>query len=461
MYIRVDFPTGRCYAAQAHDPTWPEWPPNSSRLFAALVASGYRSGNGITPQRRAVLEWLEALPPPMIAAPPADLRQAPVTYVPPGDSVGRKGKKGQEDYEHGVHRWRQPRYFPSAIILGDPVVFYGWETDPQDDFISTLDEMAAGVTHLGTSHSMAIMTARAGTMPQSPTLLPDPNGIDFFRVPTQGRLRELDAVFERSAGVRRPVPVSERLVSYRSVRDRPEQVHVPDTPLIVLRVTGSMHGADTAAYLGRALRRAVMSVLGDGAPSAVHGHNGGGHVGWLPLPDVGHPHANGRIIGIGIFLPSDLDSKQQQEILAGVGRVREFRLPDGRVTNLISPVPGEQLPVAMARRTWTRPCNTWATVTPVVLDRPPKRPTEERIRHAISQSLVFAGYPEPQDIDVSTFSLFQGAPPAFRVPADKPRYHATVRFKAPVAGPVIAGRLRYFGVGLFRPLPSSRSTGAQ
>lgn len=380
---------------------------------------------------------------------------------PPGDSVGRKGKKGQEKYEHGVHRWRQPRHFPNAIILGDPVIYYGWETDPQNDFISALDEIAAGVTHLGTSHSMVVMTACAGTMPQSATLLPDPNGIDFFRVPTQGRLRELDTVFDRSTGVRRPVPVCERLVSYRSVGDKPEQVHVSDTPLIVLRVTGSMHGADTAAYLGRALRRAVMSVLGEGAPSAVHGHNGGRHVGWLPLPDVGHLHAKGRIIGIGIFLPSDMAPKQRQEVLAAVGRVREFRLPDGRVTTLIPPMPGEHLPVAMARSTWTRPCNTWATVTPVVLDRPPKRPTEERICHAISQSLVFAGYPEPGDIEISTFSEFQGSPPAFRVPADKPRYHATVCFKEPVAGPVIAGRLRYFGVGLFRPLPSFRSTGAQ
>ena len=461
MYIRVDFPTGRCYSAQAHDPSSPEWPPHPSRLFAALVASGYRTGNGMTPQRRAVLELLEALSPPTIAAPAADLHQAPVTYVPPGDSVGRKGKKGQEQYEHGVHRWRQPRYFPKAIILGDPVMYYGWETDLQDDSISTIDGIAAGVTHLGTSHSMVVMKAYAGMMPQPATLLPNPTGTDFFRVPTKGRLRELDAVFELSAGVRRPVPVCERLVSYRSVGDKPKQLHASDTSLIVLRVTGSMHGADTAAYLGRALRRAVMSVLGDEAPSAVHGHNGGRHIGWLPLPDVGHPHAKGRIIGTGIFFPSDMAPKQRQKVLAALGQVREFRLPDGRISTLRPPMPGERLPVAMARSTWTRPCNTWATVTPVVLDRPPKRLTEERIRHAISQSLVFAGYPKPRDIEVSTFSKFQGAPPAFRVPANKPRYHATVCFEEPVAGPVIAGRLRYFGVGLFRPLDSFRSTGGQ
>jgi len=77
------------------------------------------------------------------------------------------------------------------------------------------------------------------------------------------------------------------------------------------------------------------------------------------------------------------------------------------------------------------------------------------VSDAMSQSLVFAGYPEPEQIEISAFSRFKGAPPAFRVPAEKPRYHATIRFKEPVAGPVIAGRLRYFGVGLFRPLASS------
>ncbi|MCF8082706.1 MAG: type I-U CRISPR-associated protein Cas5/Cas6 [Deltaproteobacteria bacterium] len=99
------------------------------------------------------------------------------------------------------------------------------------------------------------------------------------------------------------------------------------------------------------------------------------------------------------------------------------------------------------------PARTWATVTPVILDRPPKKLKDERLRIAFSESIQFAGYPEPESVEISSFSLFKGAPPAFHIPARKPRYHAIIRFREKIDGPVIAGRLRYFGIGLFRPLP--------
>jgi CRISPR-associated protein Csb2 len=335
--------------------------------------------------------------------------------------------------------------------MGEPVVFYHWKEDPKDDLLSVFDEITAGVTHVGTSHSIAIIKSYPGEMTQRPTLSPDPNGKSFIRVPTPGRLKELDAVFEQTAGVRRPPSACEPLASYRS--EKPRFIRGEGVELLVFRISGTMHGADTSASIGKALRRAVMSVLGNDAPPAVHGHNGGEHVGWLPLPDVGHSYASGRIVGVGIMLPQGLDTGQRHVIMRGIARVYDLRLPDGRSARLLYPAPAQRLPVALTRKTWTQPSSSWATVTPVVLDRPPKKLTDERICNALSKSLHFAGYPEPQDVKVSKFSMFRGAPPAFRVPSAKPRYHALVRFQEPVEGPVIAGRLRYFGVGLFRPLP--------
>jgi len=52
MYLSVFFPSGRCYAAEAHDPSSPEWPPHPSRLFSAIVASAYHSGRGMTELKR-------------------------------------------------------------------------------------------------------------------------------------------------------------------------------------------------------------------------------------------------------------------------------------------------------------------------------------------------------------------------------------------------------------------------
>ncbi|MFC1579560.1 type I-U CRISPR-associated protein Csb2 [Thermodesulfobacteriota bacterium] len=459
MYIQVSFPSGRYYAAEAHNPSSPEWPPHPSRLFSALVASAYRSGTGMTVPKQTALEWLEALPPPSIAAPEVDLSSAPVCYVPPGDSTGRKGKKGQEQYEHGVFRWGQPRHFPNAIILGEPVVYYNWQEDPEEDTVAALDDISAGVSHVGTSHSMAVVNTGVGQMPVSAVISPDPNGIHYLRAATPGRLHELETVYKQNTGVRRPTPACEYLASYRSTKERTHRDYASESEFISLRILGTMHGADTAAYLGRALRRAVMSVLGDDAPPAVHGHDRGNHVAWLPLPDVGHRYASGRIVGVGIMLPQDLEPEQRQKVLSGIGRVRDLRLPDGRIAQLSPATPGERLPKTLLRKTWTRSSRAWATVTPVVLDRPPKRLTEERVRAALCESLGFAGYPEPQEVNISTFSIFRGAPPAFRVRADKPRYHATVRFAEPIRGPVIAGRLRYFGVGLFRPLLLANAAG--
>jgi CRISPR-associated protein Csb2 len=104
-------------------------------------------------------------------------------------------------------------------------------------------------------------------------------------------------------------------------------------------------------------------------------------------------------------------------------------------------------------RTWTAPSVQWSTVTPVILDRPPKRMTSEKLAAAIAESLEFAGHPRPIGVDVLGSSDFEGAPAALDVPTTVPRFHARVRFDAPVAGPVLAGRWKNFGIGVFRPLP--------
>jgi CRISPR-associated protein Csb2 len=446
MYLRIDFPSGRYYAAQAHAPSLPEWPPHPSRIFSALVASAYRSCAGITAQKRAALKWFETLSAPYIVAPNATLLESPVFYVPPGDLM---------IYEHGVHRWRQPRYYPCAVILDEPTVYYGWDSDPESSNFAALEKIAANVTHVGTSHSMVIMSAHCGMMPKKPTMLPDKVGTKFVRIPASGRLDELDTVYENQTGVRRPAATCEPLAAYKEAYVSSDSKKESQFDFIALRIANTMHGADTAAYLGKALRRSVMSVLGNRAPAAVHGHNGGAHVGWLPLPDVGHRYAKGRIVGIGVALPRKMDLTHYQQVLSGISRISDLHLPDGRTAKLFPIKLSEKTPVALKNQTWIRPSTVWSTVTPVVLDRPPKRLTEKRLARALEQSLGFAGYPKPDTIEVSAFSRFKGAPPAFRISADKPRYHATIRFNEPVTGPVIAGRLRYFGVGLFRPLRSA------
>lgn len=451
MYLRVFFPSGRYYASLSHNPSVPEWPPHPSRLFSALVAAAYTGSGGMTDGKRSALEWLEEQPSPSIAAPPSDCTEAPVSYVPPADSVGRKGKKGEERYEHGIHRWRQPRYFPNAIMLGEPLVYFQWDKDPDTKTLNALDDIASELTHVGTSHSMAVSTVHQGEMRVPATHLPHLEGSHFLRNPAPGRLKELDALYEGTAGLRRPLPTCEVTVPYELEGSASSEVMSSPFELLPLKISGTMHGADTAAYLGKSLRRAVMSVLGDKAPPSTHGHDQGTHIAWIPLPDVGHGYATGRVVGVGILFPRSIPDLDKNEVLLALRRLQQLYLPDGRKLQIDTLMPGEPSPKALWPRTWTGPSKTWATVTPVILDRPPKKLQGESLRMAISQSLVFAGYPEPEEIEVSSFSTFEGAPPAFQVPAKKPRYHAVVRFGKAIEGPIVAGRLRYFGIGLFRP----------
>jgi len=158
MYFKVSFLTGKYYAAEVHDPSSPEWPPHPSRLFSALVASAYSSKGGLTRQKKQVLEWLESLDAPAIAAASADTSKSLITYVPPGDIIGQKGGKGEEQYEHAFFRWCQPRYFPSAVILGEPSVYYGWPQEPDENIFSSIEEITTGITHIGTTHSMAVVS---------------------------------------------------------------------------------------------------------------------------------------------------------------------------------------------------------------------------------------------------------------------------------------------------------------
>jgi CRISPR-associated protein Csb2 len=451
LIIEVAFPSGRCCTANFDAPDQPEWPPHPSRLFSALVASACQ-GAGLTEAKRAALEWLEQQPPPLIAAPRADTSAAPTNYVPPGDFNRQQGK-----VEDPFHRLRKDRFFPAAYLLGEPVVRYVWPQAPDVECLVTLDEVAAGVSHVGTSHSMAVLSAVAGELPASPAYAPDRKGKHFFRVPTAGRVNELIRNYQIDLGVRRPPQENEVLVAYRTSEATKEIAASPFDEFLVVQMRGLTHTAESSEALARAVRRSVMSRIPDPIPVAIHGHVDGLHIGWIPLCDVGHPNARGRILGLGMAIPAGLKIAERQALFAAIEKLREsgIHLDDGRDVVIESLRLEYQPPVTLDRSTFMQPSRVWATVTPVVPDRLPKNQSSEAAAASLAQSLVRAGFPEPEEIAVSRYSVFQGAPAAPVYRLRLPRYHAVVRFPVDVAGPVLAGRLRYFGIGLLRPYGGS------
>lgn len=84
LAIEITFLTGRYVASSHYDRNRPEWPPHPARVFSALVAAWAESEDR-PEQGRRVLEHLETLGPPDIAASGATERTVVTHYVPVND----------------------------------------------------------------------------------------------------------------------------------------------------------------------------------------------------------------------------------------------------------------------------------------------------------------------------------------------------------------------------------------
>lgn len=459
LALQIGFPGGRYYAASISDPRQPEWPPHPSRVFSALVAAAYAGGRQPSDAERTLLHKLESAPPPSVAFPDADLRPAPDTYVPVNDPKSRiEARKGQS--QGVLLPNRQVRQFPGAFMLDEPEVVLAWPLRFTDDEVEALDRLASRVTHLGTSHSFVTASFRMTELPVAARLVPNPSGTEYLRVPQPGRLDELDRIANQGHGtLRRPSPRCEISMPYATAHEAANERAPSTYDWVTLRFLDASWGADTAHTLGRALRRAVLSIAGDDAPALIHGHDPSApHLAWLPLPDVGHAHARGRIRGLAVALPLAASDFDRGLALAALARLQELRLPDGQVARVSASIDGPETPIVLRPATWLGPSRHWSTVTPVILDRPPKRPTAEAILEALAVSVENAGYPRPLSLSASRTSDFDGAPGALDIPTRMPRYHARVVFAQPVRGPVLVGRWRNFGIGLLRPTPEEPAT---
>ena len=133
----------------------PEWPPHPDRVFMALAAAWFETGED--GEEGAALRWLETLSPPAIAASDAACRTAVRSYVPVNDDGGGKKSSPRTEVDklrnRGLalipeHRLRQPRGFPVAIPHV-PTVHLIWRKADLGGHNAALERLAAKVTHIG------------------------------------------------------------------------------------------------------------------------------------------------------------------------------------------------------------------------------------------------------------------------------------------------------------------------
>lgn len=443
LAIEVEYLMGRSYATDFRDDTAPEWPPHPDRLFEALVAAHHDTFS--ENDENLILRWLETLGPPQIAAGEMGRVDSVVNFVP----TNYNGKSGSP---HPDQRGKQPRTFP-VQSPSSPVVHFVWpEAEPDEETRNKLGRLLARVPSLGRACSLVRM--RLGEPSDLAAYVPDPTGGDVLRVFGEGRLEELETLYKLG---QRPSLAPQM----RYGRARAETLVLESCfgEMIVLRrIGGRSLSIEAALTLTTALRKALMAWSGKDPALCefFSGHGAEAHCAFAALPFVGHEHSDGRLMGVAIVLPRLMGTAQRRKVLRACASIEKLNLKDESAFWDVELCGLEILQRALRPEVWSAPSAVWASVTPILLDRFPKRnlPVEEILAIAGER----AGLPRPIAIEHGPFSEIPGVSPVsefrlLRSKDDKPRWgvHAKLRFEGPVRGPILLGAGRFLGLGLLRP----------
>lgn len=461
LTILVHLRGGR-YDAGGERPSQSEWPPHPARIFCALAASAESDSDW------AALRWLERQAPPQVWADPMSRveRSHARAYVVQ-NAIERDGG-GNLSWPGRTNGLRTRAFvMPSRDTFA--IVWQRAEASARD--LSRLKLLAWKVPYVGRSTSAAQVSAIG--------FLPDLQGVAIYeatefghrglswdlRVPYVGytdalRNAYLDGRRSWEVARTRPYVALGDQLQVGDVVQESVAVPGPFQDLLVWRIVRPVVrvGGDLVVSLASGLRRAVLSRVTEPVPGQVSGHTNPGrpHVAFLALPDVGHEHADGHLLGLALALPRDMPEQDLTRLLRAVllgDGLTEIRFSSGRqlAVDQRTDMSGLRPEHWMTRRGERE----WTTATPVMLDGHTRRGRDEASE--VARSLVIAGYPEPAEVEVSSAPFVAGGiwrPRAGSVPAGRPRrqmVHARVHFPEPVVGPVLAGSMRYLGLGLFLP----------
>ncbi|CAM5296199.1 hypothetical protein GCM10010329_82070 [Streptomyces spiroverticillatus] len=468
------------YEASTLDRSRAEWPPHPYRVFCALVSVA----DPDDPLHDAALQWLEQQPAPVVRVP----AQSAEGQVPRCAWVPTNGVAAQPSHTllPGRTAGGQTRVWRERA-LARPVMVFEWPTVPPAGVAAVLESLARAVPYLGRATGQALLhtsveSAGEGGEEGGPWQVWEPAGADVvagvqsLRAPYPGlleRLRWAHAEGQYAFQQARPHPyvlrgaqaVQEPGVVEGRFADLVTFAFAPGVSLdahLTMKVTGALRGrvCDLLAAAGHDVEAMV----------AMHGHKERGDergvCAFLGLPFVGRRYADGRLRGVGVALPRDLDPVVRRAVLASLLRT------DGGLSTLQVPAldwpldlvyvgegatPTDTVAAVRPQR-WTRPSRQWATALPMVLDHFPKRNGRE-IEESVAVSCRMAGLPEPRDIEVLRTGAFVPGAPSLSPGAVRryeddpplPARHVRLHFAEAVAGPVIVGSKRNYGLGLCLP----------
>lgn len=463
----------------------PEWPPSPYRLFQALVAGLARLGE-LESELGQSLELLETLDPPMIIAPCSRPGQVVKRFVPNND-----GDRKPDRQDRLTGKTSRP-----TLILGPPDIHYLWEIS--QDQIPRVEGVCRAARHLTCLGWGIDMAYADGQLIGGDGIAKLP-GVRWY--PRKGVMRDDGVlrvpIFDSKTGVN---SLTDLKHAHKSALDRIQHgkplntVEKPKVfdrvfyesndrllarPHVVFELRRSngvlfpypqnilIHIAGMVRHLARELMKKWPpdGVDDDWVETYVAGHARGGAVehrqfSYLPLPSIGHQHADQKVRRVMISAPVG-DDRFLQHLARRLDGQQLQPTPQTKLDHPPTLVRVRGNKVALC---YTEASNSWASVTPVVLpghdDRKP-----DKTRKLIEKALAQSGIEQRCEFEWSALSQFPKSLSSHKYDRDKrpsgyirpdhlltqTAVHLKLRFNdgLEVPGPLAIGAGRHCGLGIF------------
>jgi len=481
MSLVLSFRWHRDYHGRSGNAGGCEWPPSPWRMFCALIAADNpRSASAISPS----LLWLAGKGTPTIFTPPSSEAYKKETHsVPINDLTSNDDPfRESETARRRLIKFRQDLCLP---LRGSREVWYAWDIDATSaaSHLQHLDELMSKVPYIGTSQDSGAGRAwihGAKTLDAEDRSRWEPSAAPGVSLPVadESTLKQLVEFHQRqTAQTRRFAEVNPSRVFYRRADD-------PQALQVVFRLESEDGGlvtfeASESCALAEAFRGALLTAAKQVgvSPEFIHGHHdkGRNHVFITPLPTIGHTHADGLVRRIMLFgVPAhgergDVDLVLRQFAFSALeyGGRHAVLVPEDTYSGVAN--------------SYLSSSKYWQTVTPVVLPNPELRgregslwKTRDKMKAEDRQSLrdklqarrvamvrkmlANAGL-SANAVAVSNAPFGAVTHPAgkFVIPEGRKKYlsntlcHVSLEFAEPVSGPLLLGRGKHFGLGLFAP----------
>ncbi len=452
----------------------PEWPPSPMRLFQALLA-GAHAGCRVSAWSADIAEafrWLERQEPPLIVAPDAIPVSTSTIFVPSNDSDKVPDRQGRltskvrrphrlQDGDTAHYLWRiEDSDWPSAerhaeLLCREArhLLALGWGID-----------QVVGNGRVLADEEASILPGRRWR-PWRDARLRGPT----WRVPTNGTLEDLDRAYrsfrQRLHGQQfHPVlpPSRFTIVGYLTTRSLPPRPYVvfelPEG--VAIRQENAAKAAAMLRSLAISCARGDTHLFPGGVETYVAGHANGWQqtpprFSYLPLPTIGHPHADGMIRRLLMAEPYGGDGTHAEWARRRL-RHAPLRDDEGNERGVLLGLWRGTSQGVLDR--YVSPARTWSSVTPVVL------PGHDDGRQTKAERLLFAALEHaeiPLDavggVALRKAPIWPGSqhPRVYFLPGylrGRPAWHVRLAFHELVPGPLAIGAGRHAGLGLFASL---------